>query len=159
MQGTRTFQNSQRHVLLIALPAMGIALTSLLGTAACSTTALEEHLLDSPITTGDAIPPGAEGALPQTWPPYVPFFPDGTLVLVSSQRNGTATALWETRRSVDSAAESYDATLKSRGFALEQDANLAGVIVRTYRGERHNVNVTVATDAGTTNVSAAVVPR
>lgn len=159
MQATRKPSSSGRHVRLIALPVMGIALACLLGAAACSTTALEEQLLDSSITTGDEIPSGAGTALPQTWPSDVPFFPNGTLVLVSSQRNGTATALWETRSSVDGAAESYDATLKSRGFVLEQDANLGGVIVRTYQGERHNVNVTVASDAGTTNVSAAVVPR
>lgn len=159
MQVIAAPDRSSRRARLTALPVMGITLVCLLSTTACSTTPLQEQLLDSSITIGDELPSGAGTALPQTWPSDVPFFPNGTLVLVSSQRNGTATALWETRESVDGAAESYDATLKSRGFLLEQDANFGGTIVRNYRGERHDVNVTVASDAGTTNVSAAVVPR
>jgi hypothetical protein len=143
---------------LRALLAIAIVL-AYSGTAACSGSQVAEQLDESPVTSVEELPSGAGTALPQTWPSDVPFFPNGSLVLVSSQRNGTATALWETKASVDSAAETYHATLISRGFSLDQDANFGGTIVRTYQGDRHNVNVTVASDAGVTNVSAAVVPR
>lgn len=108
---------------------------------------------------GNEFAAGGGSQIPDSWPDGVPLFPNGDLVLATSQTDGTATALWEVTSSVDEAATAYDDVLSSQGFTLDQDATIAGAIVRTYSGELHTVNVTVANTAGTTNVNIAVVPK
>ncbi|MDA2988511.1 MAG: hypothetical protein O2815_05465 [Actinomycetota bacterium] len=107
---------------------------------------------------GNEFSAGGGTEIPESWPDDVPLFPDGELVLATSQSEGSATALWETTLSVDDAAAAYDAVLMSSGFTLDQDANISGTIARTYQGEVDIANVTVADVDGTTNVSVAVVP-
>lgn len=107
---------------------------------------------------GNEFSAGTGTELPASWPEDVPLFPDGELVLATSQSERSATALWETTQSVDEAAATYDAVLVSSGFTLDQDANISGTIARTYQGDVNVVNVTVADVDATTNVSVAVVP-
>lgn len=102
---------------------------------------------------------GAGTQIPATWPADVPLFIGGDLVLAASQADGTATALWESPTSVADAAAAYDRILTDAGFTRDQDADLAGTVVRTYRGELHTVNVTVARTGGTTNLNVSVQPN
>ena len=102
---------------------------------------------------------GAGTDIPATWPADVPLFTGGDLVLAASQADGIATALWETQTSVADAAAAYDRILTDAGFTLERDADLAGTVVRTYRGDLHSVNVTVARTGGTTSLNVSVQPN
>jgi hypothetical protein len=108
---------------------------------------------------GNQFAAGGGTQIPDSWPDDVPLYPDGDLVLATSQTEGTAAALWEVTSSVHEAAGAYGDVLISQGFTLDQDATIAGAIVRTYSGELHSVKVTVANTAGTTNVNIAVVPK
>ena len=108
---------------------------------------------------GNEFAAGEGTEIPPTWPAEVPLFSEGTLVLVTSQSDGTATALWETTDTVDQAAATYDDALTSGAFRLDQDASIGGSIIRTYVGESHTVNVTVAEVSGSTNLSIAVIPK
>lgn len=154
------------HIAAIALTVAGL-------TASCGGEQLAEQIGEQAINgevdieddsisitdqEGNEFSAGGGTQIPESWPGEVPLYPDGELVLATSQSDGTATALWETTVPVDQVAKDYDDVLKSQGFTLEQDATIAGAIVRTYSSALHTVNVTVATAAGTTNVNIAVVP-
>ena len=102
---------------------------------------------------------GAGTEIPATWPSEVPLFTGGELVLAATQAEGTADALWETQASVTDAASTYDRILTDAGFTLEQDADVAGTVIRTYQGQLHTINVTVARTGGTTNLNVSVQPR
>lgn len=108
---------------------------------------------------GNQFGAGAGTEIPATWPADVPLFTDGDLVLAASQADGTATALWESQTSVADSAATYDRILTDAGFSLERDADLAGTVLRTYRGEVHSVNVTIARTGGTTNLNVSVQPN
>lgn len=108
---------------------------------------------------GNELAVGEGTEIPPTWPSEVPLYAGGTLVLVTSQADGTATALWETTETVDQAVTTYDDALTSSAFQMDQEASIAGSVVRTYVGERHTVNVTVAEVDGATNLSIAVIPN
>lgn len=120
---------------------------------------IEDDSLTITDQEGNEFAAGSGTEIPDSWPGDVPLYPDGELVLATSQSDGTATALWETTSSVDDAATTYDDALTSQGFTLDQDAMIAGAVVRTYSGDLHTVNVTLADTAGTTNVNIAVVPK
>lgn len=120
---------------------------------------LEDDSISITDDEGNEFSAGTGTEIPQTWPADVPMYPSGTLVLATTQSDGTATALWETTAPVDSAANDYDAVLLANGFSMDQDAMIAGAIVRTYSGTLHTVNVTVAETDGSTNVNVAVVPN
>lgn len=154
------------HVAAIAVAVVGL-------TASCSGEQIAEQIGEQAINgevdieddsisitdeDGNEFSAGGGTEIPESWPDDVPLFPDGELVLATTQSQGSATALWETTLSVDDAAAIYDAALTSNGFTLDQDANIAGTIARTYQGEVNIANVTVADVDGTTNVSVAVVP-
>ena len=120
---------------------------------------IEDDSLSITDQEGNEFAVGEGTEIPPTWPSEVPLYAGGTLVLVTSQSDGTATALWETPETVDQAVAAYDAALTSSAFRLDQDASIAGSVVRTYVGERHTVNVTVATVDGATNLNIAVIPN
>lgn len=169
--GMRSFGTRSASVVLTAvIGAVGAAG----GVAGCGGERLAEQLGEQAIDgqvdieddglsitdeQGNQFGVGSGAEIPATWPADVPLFTGGGLVLAASQADGTATALWELQTSVTDAAAMYDRTLTDAGFTLEQDADLAGTIVRTYRGELHTVNVTVARTGETTNLSVSVQPK
>ncbi len=102
---------------------------------------------------------GGGAQIPASWPSDVPVFPSGDVVLATSQSDGTATALWETAATAEAAADEYDALLVGQGFAMDEDSTVAGAIIRSYTGDLHSVNVTVARIDGMTSLTVAVVPR
>ena len=108
---------------------------------------------------GNEFAVGEGTEIPPTWPTEVPLYSGGTLVLVTSQSDGTATALWEAPETVDQAVAAYDDALTSSNFRLDQDASIAGSIVRTYLSESHTVNVTAVEVDSATNLSIAVIPN
>lgn len=120
---------------------------------------IEDDSLTITDQEGNEFSAGGGSEIPDSWPGAVPVYPDGVLVLATSQSDGTATALWETAASVNEAATTYDDVMTSQGFTLDKDATISGAIVRTYSGDLHAVNVTVANTAGMTNVNIAVVPN
>lgn len=119
---------------------------------------IEDDSLSITDDEGNEFAAGSGTEIPDSWPNDIPLFPEGDLVLATSQADGTATALWESSEAVEEAAMRYDDLLTSQGFTLEQDATIAGAIVRTYTGPLHTVNVTIARTGGTTNVTIAVIP-
>lgn len=152
---------SGRRLALTRVATIGATAALALGTlVGCGT---EVDVGDGSVSItddqGNEFAAGGSTEIPQSWPPEVPLYPDGELVLVTSQSDGTATALWETTASVDEAAATYDDVITAQGFAVEQDATIAGAIVRTYASSLHTVNMTVARTADTTSVNLAVVPK
>lgn len=149
-----------------------IALTAVILLTACGGEQLAEQIGEQAINgevqidddsisitdeEGNELSAGGGTELPASWPANVPAFPDGDLVVATSMSEGSATALWETTQPVDAAAATYEALLVSSGFTLEQDAVIDGTIVRSYRGDTHIANMTVAKANGSTNISVSVV--
>lgn len=108
---------------------------------------------------GNEFAAGSGTELPDSWPANVPTYPDAELVLVTSQADGAATGLWETTDAIETAAAKYDDALMAAGFVLDQDAEIAGTVIRTYEGDFQTVTVTITRTNGTTNASVTINPK
>lgn len=108
---------------------------------------------------GNEFSAGEGSTIPDTWPAEVPLYEGGQLMFATVQAEGTASALWETDESVESASQNYDDVLTAAGYSLDQEASMAGAEMRTYTGNNLMVNVTVAEGDGVTDVTIAVMPQ
>lgn len=105
---------------------------------------------------GNQLAIGADVSLPDSWPAEIPLLDGGTLSVASVQADGTAYAMWSTEDTPVEAADAYGAQLEAAGFAMDQDADLAGTIMREYRSVTQTVSVVSADVDGTTNLTVTV---
>lgn len=103
-------------------------------------------------TEGNQMAIGADVSVPENWPDSVPLYDGGTLTMASVQADGTVYAVWSTDASPTEAVDAYAAMLPS-GFTLEQDANLAGTVMREYQDATLTVSVVAAEVEGVTNLT------
>lgn len=108
---------------------------------------------------GNEFSAGQGASIPDGWPGEVPLFDGGDLMFATVQAEGTASALWETSDSVESAMQAYDAALTGAGFTVDQQASMAGTEIRSYTGKGLLVSVTVAEAEDLTDISVAVMPE
>jgi len=134
--------------------ALGAASTT--GSLAC-TPSLESR--GSPYTTltgMHAAPLREPSAFTAQWPPSVPIFDAGTLILATAQGPGSTTALWETTRSLDSTIGRYDAVLSARGFINDGGEVIRGQQIRDYLGPGYRVRVVASRTGRTTGLTVTI---
>lgn len=107
---------------------------------------------------GNEFAVGGDITMPDNWPAEVPEY-SGTLSMVSVQTDGTAYAMWMADTTAIEAADGYGQQLTSAGFALEQDSNMGGTIVREYRSDALTVSVIAGEADGTTTISVTAMPQ
>jgi len=95
-------------------------------------------------------------AVPDNWPSNVPLF-DGTLVMVSSNADGTATASWTTEGDPTAVADAYGAQLESAGYSMQSDSNFDDSIIREYTSADLVIIVDVVED-GVTSLTMTAMP-
>ena len=106
---------------------------------------------------GNQMAVGEGVAVPDNWPSNVPLF-DGTLVMVSSNADGTATASWTTEGDPTAVADAYGAQLESAGYSKQADANLDGTIVREYTSADLVISLLAGEADGVTGLTMTAMP-
>jgi len=106
---------------------------------------------------GNQMAMGEGVAVPDNWPSNVPLF-DGTLVMVSSNADGTATAAWTTEGDPTAVADAYGAQLESAGYSKQADANLDGTIVREYTSADLVISLLAGEADGVTGLTMTAMP-
>lgn len=105
---------------------------------------------------GNQMAMGEGVAVPDNWPSNVPLF-DGTLVMVSSNADGTATASWTTEGDPTAVADAYGAQLESAGYSMQSDSNFDDSIIREYTSADLVIIVDVVED-GVTSLTMTAMP-
>lgn len=166
------------RVTRIAVPAL-VAGLAFAGLAACSSPTEEiaqnvaeqavegamggdVDISDNSMTMTDAegneMAVGEGVSVPASWPADVPLF-DGELTMVTVQADGTAYAMWMIEDAPEAAADTYGAQLEGAGYALEQDANMGGTVIREYRSATMQVSVVSGEADGVASLSVTAVPQ
>lgn len=161
--------STRRAVLALAAAATALATLTACGGAAETLTeqAMEEAtggdvaINDEGITMtddeGNQMAIGEGVAVPDNWPSNIPLY-DGTLVMVSSAADGTATASWTADGDPAAVADAYGAQLESAGYALESDSNFDGSILREYSSSELYITVMAGQADGVTSLTMTSVP-
>jgi len=161
-----------RRCTLAAIAALTLILTPAL--AACGQSAelaaerIAENAMggdvdieDGSVTIKDAqgneMVAGEGVALPANWPLPVPN--SGSLAMATVQTDGTAYAMWVVEGSATQVADSYGQLLIAEGYALNQEVNLDGAIMRDYNGMGMFVSVVVGETDGETTIAVTGLPE
>lgn len=155
----------------LALAAAGIALATLTACGGAAETITEQAMEeatggdvainDEGITMtddeGNQMAIGEGVAVPDNWPSNIPLY-DGTLVMVSSAADGTASASWTTDGDAASVADAYGAQLEDAGYSLQSDSNFDGSILREYSSTELIITVMAGQADGVTSLTMTAVP-
>lgn len=106
---------------------------------------------------GNEMVAGADVALPENWPLPVPD--SGTLAMATVQTDGTAYAMWVVDSSAVQAADDYGQLLIAEGYALNQETNLDGAIMRDYSAMGMFVSVVSGETEGETTIAVTGLPE
>jgi hypothetical protein len=106
---------------------------------------------------GNEMVAGADVALPANWPLPVPN--SGSLAMATVQTDGTAYAMWVVDGSATQVADDYGQLLIAEGYALNQDTNLDGAIMRDYSAMGMFVSVVVGETEGETTIAVTGLPE
>lgn len=106
---------------------------------------------------GNEMVAGADVALPENWPLPVPN--SGSLAMATVQTDGTAYAMWVVDGSATQVADDYGQLLIAEGYALNQDTNLDGAIMRDYSAVGMFVSVVVGETEGETTIAVTGLPE
>ena len=106
---------------------------------------------------GNEMVAGEGVSLPANWPLPVPD--SGTLAMATVQTDGTAYGLWIVDGSAKDIADQYGQLLISAGYALNQETNLDGAIMRDYSALGRFVSVVVGETEGETTVAVTGLPQ
>jgi len=106
---------------------------------------------------GNQMAIGEGVAVPDNWPSNIPLY-DGTLVMVSSNADGTATASWTTEGDPTAVADAYGAQLESAGYSKQADSNFDGSIVREYTSADLVISVLAGEADGVTSLTMTAMP-
>lgn len=167
---------SARDIRLVALAAAG--LLALAGIAACGNVAedvaqnaaeqVAEDVMggdvdisDNSMTVTDAegneMSVGEGISIPDTWPGDVPLYDGGELAMVTVQADGTAYAMWTISEAPVDAMDTYSSALEAAGYALEQEADLGGTLMREFRSSTKTVSVVAGEGDGMTTLNVTAV--
>ena len=106
---------------------------------------------------GNEMVAGADVAMPENWPLPVPD--SGTLAMATVQTDGTAYAMWVMDGSAAQAADDYGQLLIAEGYALNQETNLDGAIMRDYSAMGMFVSVVSGETEGETTIAVTGLPE
>jgi len=106
---------------------------------------------------GNEMVAGQDVALPANWPLPVPD--SGSLAMATVQTDGTAYAMWVVDGSATQVADAYGQLLIAEGYALNQETNLDGAIMRDYSGMGMFVSVVVGETEGETTIAVTGLPE
>jgi len=106
---------------------------------------------------GNQMAIGEGVAVPDNWPSNIPLY-DGTLVMVSSAADGTATASWTTEGDPVAVADAYGAQLEGAGYSLQSDSNFDGSILREYTSSELTISVIAGQADGVTSLTMTAMP-
>jgi len=106
---------------------------------------------------GNQMAIGEGVAVPDNWPSNIPLY-DGTLVMVSSAADGTATASWTTEGDPAAVADAYGAQLEGAGYSLQSDSNFDGSILREYTSSELTISVIAGQADGVTSLTMTAMP-
>ena len=106
---------------------------------------------------GNEMVVGADIALPENWPLPVPR--SGTLAMATVQTDGTAYAMWVVDGPAAQVADDYGQLLIAEGYALNQETNLDGAIMRDYSAMGMFVSVVVGETEGETTIAVTGLPE
>jgi|DEB0MinimDraft_12_1074336.scaffolds.fasta_scaffold01636_3 hypothetical protein len=106
---------------------------------------------------GNEIVAGTDVALPANWP--LPIPDSGSLVMATVQTDGTAYGMWVMDGSAKEVADDYGQLMISAGYALNQETNLDGAIMRDYSAMGMFVSVVVGETDGETTIAVTGLPE
>lgn len=118
---------------------------------------IEEDSVTITDEQGNEMVAGADIALPENWPLPVPN--SGSLAMATVQTDGTAYAMWVGDGSAKKAADDYGQLLVAEGYALTQETNLDGAIMRDYSAMGMFVSVVVGETEGETTIAVTGLPE
>lgn len=108
---------------------------------------------------GNQMAAGENVTVPDTWPSEVPIWDDGTLSVVTVEKDGSASALWTSDIAPKDAADSYSATLESAGYTPTSENVINEMYVREYTGNGFTVSLNAIATDGTTSLMVAAKPE
>jgi hypothetical protein len=106
---------------------------------------------------GNEMVAGEGVTLPSNWP--LPAPDSGTLAMATVQSDGTAYAMWVVDGRAKDVADEFGQMLISAGYALNQETNLDGAIMRDYSAIGMFVSVVVGETEGETTIAVTGLPE